>query len=287
MNQTEAVDEWKLFQVDTELPDYDAKERIEVFWKGVFQLQSPAGDPRYKVLPFVVKSALILAQTNAESERSLSINARIVTKDRASLSEQTIVGLHIVKEAVRFFDPDSMRPECVPVDTKLKQAVRSASAAYKECLQRDKELEKKKKEEERLKKETSEKEKKERSRLLQKKESLSKSEEDLSQQERSVREEMRAADELMKDATKKLEEALAASSVNKTSVSAAKMMLDTATEKREQATSKLDKIRAAQKSLGSTTHKLLNEVLPSKQGGSKKRKGLETGEKKEAKKAKK
>ena len=41
-------------------------------------------------------------------------------------------------------------------------------------------------------------------------------------------EEVKAADELLNDATKKLEEALSASSVNKTSVSAAKMILDTA-----------------------------------------------------------
>ena len=144
VNQTEVVDEWKLFQVDTELPEYNAKERIEVFWNALFQLQSPSGDPRYKVLPCVVKSALILTQTNAESERSLSVNARIVAQDRASLSERTIIFLHIVKEAVRFFDPVSMQPEHIPVDAKLKQAVRSANASYKERLQREKELERKK-----------------------------------------------------------------------------------------------------------------------------------------------
>ena len=55
-----------------------------------------------------------------------------------------IVGLHIVKEAVRFFDPVSMQPEHIPVDAKLKQAVRSANASYKERLQREKELERKK-----------------------------------------------------------------------------------------------------------------------------------------------
>ena len=62
---------------------------------------------RYKVLPSVIKFALVLAQTNAESERSLSVNARIVTQERGSLSEKTIIGLHIVKEAVTFFDPVS------------------------------------------------------------------------------------------------------------------------------------------------------------------------------------
>ena len=181
------------------------QKRIEVFWNALFQLQSPSGDPRYKVLPCVVKSALILTQTNAESERSLSVNARIVAQDRASLSERTIVSLHIVKEAVRFFDPVSMQPEHIPVDAKLKQAVRQANASYKECLQREKELERKRKEEQRMRKEISEKEKQEKLWLIERKESLSTSEKDLSEQERIVREEVKAADELLNDATKKLE----------------------------------------------------------------------------------
>ena len=68
VNKTQLVDEWKVYQMDTNLPDYDPKERIEVFWKQVFGLQGPAGEPKYQVLPLVVKSALVLAQTNAESE---------------------------------------------------------------------------------------------------------------------------------------------------------------------------------------------------------------------------
>ena len=88
INVTEVVDEWKLFQVDKDLPAYNASERIEVFCNGVFKLQSADGDSRYKLLPVVIQSALVLAQTNAESERSLSVNARIVTKDRASLEKK-------------------------------------------------------------------------------------------------------------------------------------------------------------------------------------------------------
>ena len=48
---------------------------------------------RYKLLPMVIKSALILGQTNAESEHILSVNARVVTQDRTLLNEETIVGL--------------------------------------------------------------------------------------------------------------------------------------------------------------------------------------------------
>ena len=67
INSTEVVDEWKVFHVDSELPSYNQSEWIEVFWNGVFQLQSADGDLRYKLLPVVIKSALVLTQTNVES----------------------------------------------------------------------------------------------------------------------------------------------------------------------------------------------------------------------------
>ncbi|MDA8010156.1 MAG: hypothetical protein MPK75_10680, partial [Alphaproteobacteria bacterium] len=93
ISTSEVIDEWKLFQVDNELPDYNQQERIEKYWNAVFQLQSSDGQLRYKLLPAVIKSALTLGQTNAESERSLSVNAAIVTRERTLLSENTIIGL--------------------------------------------------------------------------------------------------------------------------------------------------------------------------------------------------
>ena len=110
-NDTDIVDEWKAFQLDDDLPAYDPKERIELFRNQEFDLQGPDGSNRYKVMPAVVKSVLVVAQTNADSECSLSVNARIITDDRSLLGEKTIIGLHIVKEAVRFFDPVSSQPE--------------------------------------------------------------------------------------------------------------------------------------------------------------------------------
>ena len=167
VDQTQVVDEWKVYQVDTDLPNYDPKERIEVFWKQVFELQGLAGEPKYQILPVVVKSALVLTQTNAESERSLSVNARIVTKDRSLLGEKIIVGIHTPKEAVRFFDPDN-KPEKIKINSNLKKAVKSAHAAYQDHLEREKEMERKKKEEERRLKKLAEKEKEETEMLLKK-----------------------------------------------------------------------------------------------------------------------
>lgn len=39
------------------------------------------------------------------TERSLSINARVITSDRSTLGKVTIRGLRAVTEAVRFNDP--------------------------------------------------------------------------------------------------------------------------------------------------------------------------------------
>ena len=70
-----------------------------------FCLKSSDISPKYMVLPEVVKAGVILAQMNAESEMSLSVNACIVTKECNHLRETTIVGLRTVKKTVRFHDP--------------------------------------------------------------------------------------------------------------------------------------------------------------------------------------
>ena len=268
---SELVDEWKVYQVDNDLPPYNPGERIEVFWNGVFQLRSADGDLRYKLLPSVVKSALVLAQTNAESEHSLSVNARIVTEERTLLSERTIVGIHIIKDAVRFYDPILCRPEKILITQDMKKHVRAAHSAYKERLERQREEEKKRDEIARSK-EISEKAQQEREKLLEKRESLARDEEDLNEQEVQARAHLEAADELLNDATSKLDEALSAKPLNKQSVTVAKMMLDTAKTKCQEAMECLDKVRKKQKSLDKSTQKLLDKALPSTEVSGKKRK---------------
>ena len=269
----QVVDEWKVYQVDTDLPNYDPKERIEVFWKQVFELQGLAGEPKYQILPVVVKSALVLTQTNAESECSLSVNARIVTKDRSLLGEKTIVGIHTLKEAVWFFDPDNKQPEKIEINSNLKKAVKSAHVAYRDHLEREKEMERAKKEEERRLKDLAEKEKEEKEMLLKKKESLAKSEEGLDEQEKIVRQELKAADSVLKDANKKLKDAMASASIDRNSLRTADLMLETASAAQQKAMTKLDKIREKQKQVGKKTHKLLDEVLPSTSPSETKSKG--------------
>ena len=113
-------DEWKALQSDSDLDSIDKEQRIEYYWNDVFALKSVANTNRYTVLPCVIKSGLVLAQMNAESERSLSISARVLTKDRCALGDTTICGLLAVKDAVRFYYPVGTQPEKTTVTKAMK-----------------------------------------------------------------------------------------------------------------------------------------------------------------------
>ena len=167
----------------------------------------------------MIKSGLVLAQTNAESERSLSVNARIVivTKDSTLLGEKTIVGLHVIKDAVRFYNPELSRPQMIPVTEELKRSVRQAHSAYRDHLEKEKEEKGRKREEGRKKKESSERAQREKQKLVQQKETLAKSEEELNEEEVKIRADVEAADELLKEATVKLNSALETKLLNKQS----------------------------------------------------------------------
>ena len=94
----------------------------------------------------------------------------------------------------------------------------------------------------------------------------------LNEQETKARADLKAADELLNDATSKLDAALSSTPLNKQSATVVKMMLDTAKSKYQQSMDLLDSIREKQKSLDSTTHKLLDKTLPSTEMPEKKRK---------------
>ena len=70
-----------------------------------YTIKSIVGNSRYQCLPLVIKSGLVFVSTNVESERSLSINTTVVSSERSAPGEETVTGLHTVKEAVRFYDP--------------------------------------------------------------------------------------------------------------------------------------------------------------------------------------
>ena len=113
----------------------------------------------------------------------------------------------------------------------MRRFVRNAHAAYKERLERKREDEEKKRQEVQRMKEISEKTKKEKERLLEKKKSLELTEDNLNEQEEKARQKLSVVDEL------------ASKPINTNSITAAKVMLETASVKRGEAMDELDEIR--------------------------------------------
>ena len=70
------------------------------------------------------------------------MNARIVTRERTLLGERTIVGHTSVKDAVKFYYPENLRPEKIALTDGLLTAVQSAHMHHRQRLD-EKEAEKK------------------------------------------------------------------------------------------------------------------------------------------------
>ena len=99
---------------DQDVEQLDKGQCVDHFWRAVFSHKSlNETGPRFSAIPKVVKSGLILAQSNGESERSLSVNAHIVTQEETLLGERIIVGPRPVKWSHQNADCRLSRP-CRP-----------------------------------------------------------------------------------------------------------------------------------------------------------------------------
>ena len=106
---------------------------------------STSNDTRkYPTVTDVFKMALSLPHGNAEVEKRLSVNNSSITKERNQFSKAVINGLG-AKDAVKFYDPELMRPEKFIMTKHFLSSARKAHFDY----QRRGELQKEKEEKER------------------------------------------------------------------------------------------------------------------------------------------
>ena len=104
------------------------------------------GEKEYQHLSFVAKAALTLSHSSASPERGFSVISALVTKERGSLSERSIVALRVVKEAIHLFGSCTK----VPIMKDLIHAVKHAHSEYAIFLENQRKqalLEEEKKEE--------------------------------------------------------------------------------------------------------------------------------------------
>ena len=81
---------------------------------------------------------LALPHGNADVERGLSDNKKMLEKGRVNLSSKSIIGNRLSKEAVKIHDPEHTQPECVPLTKEQIGYVRGSHRVYKERLEEEK-----------------------------------------------------------------------------------------------------------------------------------------------------
>ena len=120
-----------------------------LFFEDIVNLKYFNGtEPRYVPLPKVVKSGFILVQTNADTEQSLSVNdPHCDTGNDTSWRDRP----RSVKDAVKFYDPENLRPEKIALTDGPITAVWSADMHHKKRLGEEEAEKKRKEAEEKLK----------------------------------------------------------------------------------------------------------------------------------------
>ena len=107
----------------------DLQLRVHHFWHDVFTKADTIGD-QFSVLPKMIKCALSLCHSNADVERSLNINKRLVRKQYISMKRETLTGLRSVKAAVQEYGG----VDKVPITLDTVKAAENSNRLYNEHL---------------------------------------------------------------------------------------------------------------------------------------------------------
>ena len=76
--------------------------RVDRYRATVVNLKNADGNQRLKVLPIVIKCALTLAHGNADTTRNVSVNKKIITKERANMNENTPIDIRLTRDGVKY-----------------------------------------------------------------------------------------------------------------------------------------------------------------------------------------
>ena len=195
----------------------------------------------------------MLAHGNSDVERGISVNSRMLTAERNKLSEETINGLRNTKDMVKFSDPQSHRPERVPVTKKLLSSVRSAHTAYRQKCENEKE-ENEEKEEAEIARAT-----KEMDALKAKNVSLLEKETALNEREKELRKKLEGVGQLLIDGNSKLKSSVKSS--DRAGIRAAEVMIETASGLSQKLNAEMSEIREKQRNVKCEKRKLIEKSL--------------------------
>ncbi|MEW8547687.1 MAG: hypothetical protein AB2693_29620 [Candidatus Thiodiazotropha sp.] len=232
------LDEWKIYQ-EIEIPK-DCKEskegiknQVDVYWGKVFELKNPFGQPRFKTLPKVIKCALTLSHGNADTERSLSQNKKVVTKEKSSMSEKTLIGIRLTKDAV---DSAGGQPSNVALTKPLLDCCSTAHKLYKAAIQERNRKER----EEKRKEEQIQAERQQEEERLQKVKDLEKQNKDIDIKIKEIEHNLKSIDSLVTEANDRMSNAIKKKDM--LGIEVAHELQDVAASKQKKAHSELEKM---------------------------------------------
>ena len=195
---------------------------------------------------------------NADVERGLSDNKKMLGKDRVNLSSKSMIGNRLSKEAVKIQDPEHMLPECVPLTKELIGYVRGSHRVYKERLEEEKQKREEEEKNRQQKKEERAQLEKQKQEAAKEKESLNEKMKKLNEKEKNTKEELHAAEKLFEEGNEKLARALRKRDFSSASVS--QSLIETAQKKIKESTECLDRVREEQKSVEGRKRKKLEKI---------------------------
>jgi len=136
---SKVIDEWKLYRSETikedEMYDKDGGLiRIDHYWSHVLSIKSASGELKYPHLRKLVLTCLCLPYGNADVERSLSINKKLLTPERSLLSEESVNGLRLTRDEISMYKNISN----IHISKDLLSHVRLAHKKYKEKVEAEK-----------------------------------------------------------------------------------------------------------------------------------------------------
>lgn len=253
------TDEWKIYQLETIprcwIEDDNGKDhRIDDYWAKVLDLKMDNGSFKFKTLSILVKSCLCIAHGNAEVERSLSENKRMLSKERTLLSDCSVNGLRIVKDAVKN-KGDVVK---VPFTKSLVDAGTHAHKLYIQRLEKEREqAEAEKRKKGQIEKEKADAEEAHKQ-FEDKKRKLVDREKTLAEDDRRMADDMRLAEKLFEEANSRLKKALKDKNLDEAGI--AQGLLDVAKNKMNATRQQMEKNRKERTELGMKRSRMLEDI---------------------------
>jgi len=253
--ETRVADEWKVYREekveDSLIYDKDKKiRRVDHYWNDILSRKSSTGRLKYPVLKKVVSSCLSLFHGNADVERSLSINKKLLTSERSLLSDEALNGLRITRDAVSL---NGGRVADVPITKHMIHMVRGAHSKYQQRLADERSEEEKVKLKEKIEqREAEEASKKNETR----KRKIAEKEREIQKGEKQIEEDLAKATMMFEDASKRLTQGL--KNKNFTEISLAQEMLEVAKKNLNEGRSSLAKIKDQRNEIETKKKKLID-----------------------------